>query len=139
MNPKANRERMTQIMFETFNVPAMYVQIQAILALYNAGRTTGVVCDSGDGVSHIVPIYEGYSMPHAVQRMDLAGRDVTEWFIRCLKSSGYAFVSTAEQEIAKDIKEKLTYVALDYDAENKSADESSDLEKSYEMPDGKIV
>ena len=79
---------MTQIMFESFNVPAMYVAIQAVLSLYASGRTTGVVCDSGDGVTHTVPIYEGYSLPHAVQRLDVAGRDLTEYMGRIMQVCG---------------------------------------------------
>ena len=123
MNPKANRERMTQIMFESFNVPKMYVQIQAVLSLYASGRTTGLVLDSGDGVTHTVPIYEGFALPHAVLRLDLAGRDMTEHMAKLLTE--------------RDIKERLTYVALDFEAEMAKPDE--DLEKTYELPDGKVI
>merc|ERR1711966_426659 len=107
MNPKENRERMTQIMFETFNARRFYVAIQAVLSLYASGRTTGVVVDCGDGVSHTVPIYEGYSMPHAIQRINLAGRDLTDYICKILTESKINLHTSAERMSAMKIKEKL--------------------------------
>lgn len=135
LNPKENREKMQEIMFERFDVPALYVAIQALLSLYASGRTTGIVLDCGDGVSHTVPIFEGYTFRHAVGRLDLAGRDITNYFQRLLTERGLLFNSTASKQIVGDIKEKLAYVAEDFDAEMKK----NVSEVKYTMPDHQVV
>lgn len=139
LNPKLNREKMIEIFFEKFKVPAFYVFTQAVLALYASGRTTGLVVDSGDGVTHVVVVYDGYSIKHATSRMDVAGRNLTEYLQKHLAEDGYNFSSTAEKEVAKDIKEKLCYVALDFQEESKAFMTNPDKKVEYELPDGQKI
>ena len=134
LNPKANREKMAEVMFETLNVKGLYIAVQAVLSLYSAGKFTGIVVDSGDGVTHFVPIFDGYSLPHAIIRMDLAGRDLTAYMVKLLTEVGWNFSTSAEFEIAKAMKEKLCYIALDFDNEGANC-----KEVEYELPDGHVV
>ncbi|XP_062129220.1 actin-like protein 53D [Drosophila sulfurigaster albostrigata] len=140
LNPKKNREKMTEIMFENFRVPALYVAIQAVLSLYATGRTIGIVVDSGDGVTHTVPIYEGYALPHACMRMDLAGRDLTDYMGKLLMERGLTLSTSAEREIVREIKEKLCYVATNFDEEfQQFGINKSELNTIYELPDGQKI
>lgn len=139
LNPKMNKIKTCEVMFETFNVAALNLCVPAVLALYASGRTTGVVLDSGDGVTHIVPISDGYIFQHAVTRLDVAGRDLSNHFIKLAGERGYTFTTTSEMNIVRDIKEKLCYVALDFQKELQIASQSSATEKQYELPDGQIV
>ncbi|KPP57777.1 actin, cytoplasmic-like, partial [Scleropages formosus] len=126
------------IMFETFNTPAMYVALQEVPVVYASGRTTAIVMNSGDGVSSTVPVYEGYALPFAITRMNIAGRDLTDYLMKLLSEKGYSFTTTQHQSVC-DVKEKLCYVPLDFVHEMKTAATDHDLDKSYEMPDGQII
>ena len=123
-------------MFETFDVPALYMATQQVLALYSAGRTTGLVFDIGDGVSHAVPVDQGYSLPRAIVRLELAGRHVTDHLGSLLKHRGCSFTTTDELEILRKIKEQFCYVATDFELELSNADSNT---TSYELPDGHCV
>ncbi|KAF9213670.1 Actin-2 [Podila epicladia] len=136
LNPMKNRETAAQIFFETFNVPALFTSIQAVLSLYSSGRTTGVVLDSGDGVTHSVPVYEGFAIPHAIQRVDIAGRDVTEHLQLLLRKAGYHFHTTAEKEIVRIIKEKTCYLPLFPAKEEKDAGGKNE---DFMLPDGNVI
>lgn len=135
LNPRKNREKAAEIFFETFNVPALYMSMQAVLSLYASGRTTGVVLDVGDGVAHSVPIYEGYAMPHSIMRVDVAGRDVTRYLRLLLRKEGYDFHTSAELEVVRTIKEKACYLSI-----NPLKEESMETEKAqYTLPDGSCI
>jgi len=138
-NPTSNREKMVQTMFEKYGFKGCYVAIQAVLVLYAQGLLTGVVVDSGDGVTHIVPVYEGFSLPHLTKRLEVAGRDVTKYLIKLLQARGYYFNRTADFETVRQIKEKLCYCGHDLELERRLALETTVLIEPYELPDGRVI
>lgn len=139
LNPRKNREKMLESMFERFSFHGVNIATQAMLALYAQGIVTGVVIDIGDGVTHIVPVYEGYVPQHLIARLDLAGRHITQYLIKRLLLRGYALNRTADFETVRHIKEKHCYVALDALQERKLANETTVLEQSYTLPDGRVI
>ncbi|KAH3756392.1 actin 11 [Pelomyxa schiedti] len=131
-NPKSNREKMVQLTFEKLAFDSCFVQLQSVLSLYASGRTTGLVCECGEGVTFTTPVYEGYNSSHAILREDIAGRDITDYLISLMSQNGYRFPSSTCRESARLVKENLAYISLDYDTE-------SATDKSYVLPDGQTV
>jgi len=139
LNPRRNREKAAEVFFETFGCPALFVSAQAVLSLYASGRTTGVVLDSGDGVTHAVPVYEGFALPHAVMRSDIAGRDVTEHLMVQLRRTGHVFHTSAEREVVRQIKEKECYVAFNPQKEEQNEHDKASGQHQYKLPDGTMI
>ncbi|RVD81690.1 uncharacterized protein DFL_009541 [Arthrobotrys flagrans] len=139
LNPLSNREKMCEVMFENYNFGGVYVAIQAVLALYAQGLSSGVVVDSGDGVTHIVPVYESVVLNHLTRRLDVAGRNVTRQLIKLLLRRGYALNRTADFETVRQIKEKLCYVSYDLQLDQKLAEETTVLVENYTLPDGRVI
>lgn len=136
LNPYKNREKSAEVFFEAFNVPAMYVAMQAILSLYASGRTTGVVLDCGDGVTHSVPVYEGFALNHCISRLDLAGRDITSYLQLLLRRNGHIFVSSSEEEIVRSIKEKCCEVSLTSQPKDGMLAAKT---QTFALPDGTVI
>lgn len=136
LNPQCNREAMAEVFFETFAAPAIFVSAQAILSLYAGGKTSGVVLDSGDGVTHAVPVYEGFAISHAISRADVAGRDITHYLALLLRRAGHIFHTTAEMEVVRSIKEETCYVAFSSQKDDTQDYAKSTAEVPFLLPDG---
>ncbi len=91
MNPKNNREKKTNIIFETFNVPKFYVALQDLLSMYASGRTSGMILHSGDGVTSALAVYEGYAIPYSILRNNFAGNDLNYYMMRMYNEEGTHF------------------------------------------------
>jgi actin-related protein 2 len=139
MNPTANKKKMCEHMFEEYGFSAAKVSIQAMLVLYAQGLLTGVVVDSGDGVTHIVPVWEGMCPPNLIKRLNVAGRHITRYLIKLLQIRGYAFNRSADFETVRQIKEELCYVGYDLEVESRLALETTTLIKKYTLPDGRVI
>ncbi|VEU23262.1 DEKNAAC104385 [Brettanomyces naardenensis] len=152
LNPRSNRTKMCEVLFDTFNFPALHIAMPAVLSLYSTGRTTGVVIDSGDGVSTAVPVFEGFAIPGSIKRINLGGRDVTERLQIELMRSGYIMSSSSEFEIVRSLKERLGFVSeevgksrngLVSSGRSRISDflmyDSTAKVKPFKLPDGKII
>ena len=135
-NPASHRQKACEVLFETFQTPSLLVEAQAVLAMYSVGRVTATVLVSGEGLTHVVPIYEGVAIPDAVSRQDLGGKDLTESLMKTLCQRGYDLSTSSHLEIVRDIKEKLCYVAVDFEREQTSP---PSVQRQYELPDGQVI
>ncbi|GME82103.1 unnamed protein product [Ambrosiozyma monospora] len=154
LNPRSNRTKLAETLFETFGFPALHISIPAVLSLYSSGRTTGMIVDSGDGVTTSVPVFDGFSIPGSIKRLDLGGRDITELLKLELMKCGYSFCSSSEFEIVRSMKERLGFVELDcgvFGNKNGGVGSSGyggsgglgggygDAERDFVLPDGKTI
>ena len=136
LNPIQISEKIAEIMFETFSIHSICLILQANLALYATGLTTGCVVDIGDGITKVVPISEGYVITPAIRILDLAGQDITIFLQKILREAGYRLNSPSEKRILLNIKEDLCYVAQNFEQEKELFYSSSDMKKSLKIEDG---
>jgi actin beta/gamma 1 len=139
LNSRSNREKSAELMFEKYKTLGLYIAIQAVLSMFAAGRTSGIVCQMGDGSSHTVGVYEGYAIPHATTRVGLCGRDLTAYLNQLLNSNGCSFGSSAERDLVNEMKEKVCYIAEDFAEEEQKAFSSEDIIHNYTLPDGNVI
>ena len=138
-NPTANKIKMAQILFDKIGIGFFNIEPQAKMTLYCEGEETGVVLDSGDGVTHVIPVFANYLLHHQIKRLDIAGRHITDYLIRLLQIKGYAFNSTADFEIVRELKEKYCFVSCDIESDRKLDKETTYYNSYTKLPDGRKI
>ncbi|XP_003230626.2 actin-like protein 9 [Anolis carolinensis] len=134
--PTTNREKLVEVVFESLNSPAMYVAYQSVLSVYAHGKISGLVVDTGYATTHTVPVHQGYNLPHATERLDVAGSNITCFLMDLLKDKGYYF-DDRMLAVVEDIKRKCCYVALDFEAE--WSHPKREYSADYHLPDGQVI
>ena len=137
-NTKQMREKTTQIMMETFKVPAFYLSYPEVLSLYASNTTSGLVIDAGETITHVLPVYKCFGMTHVVGRLDIGGRTLNAYLKKLLNDSGIVLPSANEKEIIRDIKEQKCYVSLQK-AEKEAMESGLDSTAKFDLPDGNTI
>eukprot|EP00924_Labyrinthula_sp_SR-Ha-C_P007480 snap_masked-scaffold_24-processed-gene-4.1-mRNA-1 protein AED:0.07 eAED:0.07 QI:0/-1/0/1/-1/1/1/0/327 len=135
LNPKVNREKMTQIMFETFYISHLYIDLAAVLALYNSGKETGVVLDSGESVTNSIPIYKGFVLFHAIEKIDIGGRLINYSILKLLNEKGFSYLDYRNRDLLEEIKNNLCFISSNIEKEKKK----NTFKSVFELPDGTKV
>ena len=138
-NPDKNKEKMAQILFEKIGIGFFNIEPQAKMTLYCEGGESGVVLDSGDGVTHVIPIAKNFLLQHQIKRLDIAGRHITNYLTRLMQIKGYAFNSTADFEIVRELKEKYCFVSCDIKSDRKLDQETTYYNTYTKLPDGRKI
>ena len=135
LNPISNKIKIFEILFEKIGVGAINVEPQAKCSLFAEGIDTGIVLDSGDGVTHCIPVSDGAILKHNIERMDIAGRHITEYLVRLLQKKGYAFNSSADFDFVRELKEKYCFVSNDIENDRRLERETSFYNSYHLLPD----
>lgn len=131
LNPKQNRENMAKILFDTLKIEYLFFASQPVLSLYSTSLTSGAVLESGDGVTQSCIIYDGYSIPNSKKRINLGGRDVTEYLQYLLNRNGYELKNSDGFQITKKIKEEIGEISIDKNI----IENNNEINKKYILPD----
>jgi len=135
LNSRENKQRISQIFFESIGVSSLGIMSSPVLSLFSTGKTRGIVIDIGDGSTSIVPIFEGFALPHATKRIPLSGVDITNYLLQNLSMH----LKPEQFTVARGIKEEMLVVPQDYEKTMNGKDLITDEESCYELPSGEII